>query len=455
MNQNDIQIENVQIDFEDLDCRTPLKFGGKVLTALSLLNVSVRVRDRQGKSRTGNGSMILGNTWSFPSDLLNYDETLNVMKELAKSIREIVANCSEFGHPVGLMCDLEKDFHDAARKVSTRMELPEPVPKLCTLVVASPFDAALHDAYGRLHERNVYNLYGSEFMNRDLAFYLNDGFSGEYLDQYTLREPKSRMPLYHLVGALDPLTESDIEMRIDDGLPNTLSEWIEADGLTHMKIKMNGNDLQWDVQRVLAIDRVASQAQIRLGVSQWFYSVDFNEKCPNVQYILEFFAKIKEANPACFDRIQYVEQPTSRYLTQHSGDTMHEAAKVKPIVIDEALVDFEHLVLSIELGYSGVALKTCKGHSHALLMAAAALKYNLFLCVQDLTLVGESFLHSVGLCARVPGVAALEGNGRQYLPKANRQWETRWPSIFSLSHGTVGTSCLTLPGLGHNERKEE
>jgi len=117
----------------------------------------------------------------------------------------------------------------------------------------------------------------------------------------------------------------------------------------------------------------------------------------------------------------------------------------------EALLDFEHLQLSMELGYSGVALKTCKGQSQALLMAAAAIKYNLFLCVQDLTLVGASLLHSAGLCARVRNVTAVESNGRQYCPDANKSWESRWPSIFRIADGTIGTGCLTLPGLGHTE----
>ena len=139
------------------------------------------------------------------------------------------------------------------------------------------------------------------------------------------------------------------------------------------------------------------------------------------------------------------------YLKEHMDNKMHEAAKIKPVVIDEALVDFEHLQLSMRLGYSGVALKTCKGHSQALLMAAAALKYRLFLCVQDLTLVGASFLHSAGLCARIPHVAAIEGNGRQYCPLANKGWEDKWPTIFKVTDGTLGTHVLTLPGLGHYE----
>ena len=43
----------------------------------------------------------------------------------------------------------------------------------------------------------------------------------------------------------------------------------------------------------------------------------------------------------------------------------------------------------------------------------------MFLCVQDLTCPGASLIHSAGLAAHVPGVAAIEANGRQYCPAAN------------------------------------
>jgi len=451
MNDRDICITEVSTDYDDLILRSPLKFGGKIMKALSLLNVEVRVSDRAGREALGHGSMVMGNIWSFPSDVYGYDETLHAMKMLADLIEKVVVDWAEYGHPVELMVDLENGFLRAADDVASELNLTELIPKLCTLVVASPFDAAVHDAYGRLHGVNSYDAYSSEFMNRDLSAYLTDEFKGEFLDKYTLRSPKERMPLYHLIGALDPLTDADLKDRIDDGLPNTLSEWIEADGLSHMKIKLNGNDLEWDIERVLSIDRVSSETQKRRNVKRWFYSTDFNEKCPDVDYVVDFLRKIEEASPGCFERIQYIEQPTSRYLKEHTENKMHKASAIKPVVIDEALVDFEHLQLSMELGYSGVALKTCKGHSHALLMAAAALKYNLFLCVQDLTLVGESFLHSAGLCARVPNVAAVEGNGRQYCPEANKLWESDWPSIFDINDGTIGTGCLTLDGLGHNK----
>jgi L-alanine-DL-glutamate epimerase-like enolase superfamily enzyme len=147
-------------------------------------------------------------------------------------------------------------------------------------------------------------------------------------------------------------------------------------------------------------------------------------------------------------RLQYIEQPTHRDLRGNLDNRMHRAAKIKPLVIDESLVDFDSLLLSRELGYSGVALKACKGHSEALLMGAAAQKYQMFLCVQDLTCPGASFLHSASLAARIPTVAAIEGNGRQYCPAGNRDWAARFPSMFHVTDGAVGTSVLNGPGLG-------
>jgi L-alanine-DL-glutamate epimerase-like enolase superfamily enzyme len=256
------------------------------------------------------------------------------------------------------------------------------------------------------------------------------------------------MPLYHLVGALDPLTPGDVSAPVGDGLPETLGEWIVADGLTHLKIKLSGDDLAWDVERVARVEQVAVDAQRQRGCDAWHYSLDFNEKCPDVQYVLDFLAQIQERSPSALNRVQYIEQPTHRDLKANPENRMHEAAKIKPVVIDESLVDFESLQLAREQGYSGVALKACKGHSEALLMGAAAQKYDLFLCVQDLTCIGYSFLHSASIAARIPTVAAIEGNGRQYCPAGNRGWDQRFPGMFEITDGTVATGELNGVGLG-------
>jgi L-alanine-DL-glutamate epimerase-like enolase superfamily enzyme len=215
-----------------------------------------------------------------------------------------------------------------------------------------------------------------------------------------------------------------------------------------MKIKLAGDDFDWDVNRVLAVDKIATPAQQQRGCKTWFYSLDFNEKCENVDYVIDFLKKIQKDAPAAFERVQYVEQPTSRDMKAHPEQKMHKAAEIKPVVIDEALVDYDSLLLSREMGYTGVALKACKGHTESLLLGAAAQKFNLFLCVQDLTCPGYSFLHSASIAARIPGIAAIEGNGRQYCPGPNKPFVKRYPGMFNITDGTVETGLLTGEGLG-------
>ena len=445
---SDVGIQEVSFGYEEFTYRTPIKFGGVAVDRASILNVDCRVQTVDGKSARGFGSMPLSNVWAFPSRVMNFDTTLGAMKSLAECVAKITADCQETGHPIDLTWGLEPEYLKAAAELSIKLNLADPIPPLCTLVVASAFDAALHDAFGKVHGLNCYHTYGPDFLAHDLGHYLGTEFKGERLDRYILREPKAQMPLYHLIGALDPLEATDIRQPIGDGHPETLPQWIEHDGLTHLKIKLNGDDLQWDVDRVVRVDRVASETQRRRGVEVWNYSLDFNERCPNVGYLLEFLAKVQEQASAGFKRVQYIEQPTARDLKKHRDNVMHEASKIRPVVIDESLVDLESLLLAREMGYTGAALKACKGQSQSLLLAAAAQKFGMFLCVQDLTCPGASLIHSAGLAAHVPGVAAIEANSRQYVPTANEPWQDRFPGIFRVTDGMMKTGSLTGLGLG-------
>lgn len=444
----DIRIVEAEVKFDPVPFRAPLKFGGRVVENTFLIDVNIEVETRSGKLADGVGSMPIGNVWAWPSATVTPEQSEKAMRLFAEEVINIANADPEFGHPIDHVFRISAEYHHLGKAISTQLGLDEPVPELAQLVAASPFDAAIHDAYGRVLGMNSYDALSSEFMNHDLSEYLDEQFAGEYLDQYTLRTPKERLPLYHLVGALDPLTDADIETRIADGLPETLPEWIAADGLTHLKIKLAGDNLDWDIARVLAVDSVAAEAQAARGCTQWFYSLDFNEKCANVEYLLEFCRRIQEQAPAAFDRVQYIEQPTSRDLKANPENKMHEVAKLKPVVIDEALTDYDALLLAREQGYSGVALKACKGHTEALFAAAAAQKFGMFLCVQDLTCPGYSFLHSASLAARIPTVAAIEGNGRQYCPGPNKKWAKTYAPMFDITDGTVGTYVLDGEGLG-------
>jgi L-alanine-DL-glutamate epimerase-like enolase superfamily enzyme len=444
----DVRIVSIEYSQEEFLFRTPIKFGGVALDRATNLDVWCEVESSGGKRARGFGSMPLGNVWSFPSRVLTYNQTLAAMQALAERIAAITRSHAEFGHPVDIGVSLEPLYLQAAKEVTKQLALAEPIPHLCTLVVASPYDAALHDAYGKLHELNCYRTYGPDFMNHDLGHFLGKEYAGEWLEKYVRKTAQPRMPLYHLVGALDPLTEADVKLRIGDGQPETLPEWINYNGLTHLKIKLNGDDLNWDVERVIGVDRVTAETQRQLGVTTWHYSLDFNERCKDVGYLLDFLHQLRERTPDGYGRVQYIEQPTARDLKANRHNVMHEAAKLKPVVIDESLIDLESLLLAREMGYSGAALKACKGQGASLLLAAAAQKMGLFLCVQDLTCPGASLLQSASLAAHVPGVAAIESNSRQYCPAANVPWTPRFSGIFRVTDGTMETALLDGPGLG-------
>jgi len=440
-----IRIEGLEIAFEEFLYRSPYKFGGVAVDRVTLLNVRVEVSTPAGKVAKGFGSMPLGNVWSYPSKEMSYDETLNVMRDLAGRIAAITRDFKESAHPIEMNHQLEPEYLKAAAEMSKAMALPTPIPKLCTQVTASAFDAALHDAMGKSLGVGCYETYTRDLMGHDLSRYLNGDFKGDTLDRYVQAKPLDWIWLFHSVGGLDAVTDADLTERLDDGLPETLGEWIRRDNLQRIKIKLQGENLEWDIARTVEIDRVAREA--RPGV-EWKYCSDFNERCPDAEYVLEYLRKVKELSPQAFASILYLEQPTQRDLRANPGNKMHAASKEHPVVIDESLTDLESLLLARDMGYTGACLKACKGQSHAVLMAAAGQKYDMFLCVQDLTCPGASLVHSAGIASHIPGLSTIEANSRQYVPAANAGWEKRFPGIFASHDGKMHTRELTGMGLG-------
>jgi L-alanine-DL-glutamate epimerase-like enolase superfamily enzyme len=445
----DIRIKELHISYENFPYRTPYEFGGRSVNLVTLLNIHCTVETLSGHVANGFCSMTMGNEWAFPSKTLSYDTTLEAMKRLAERIVKVSSAYTDSGHPIDINFALEPEYLKAASEVTREMRLDQPIPKLCTLVTASPIDAAIHDAFGKVHRLNCYLTYGPEFMSHDLAHYLNGRreFRSEYPSQYLLKQPKAWLWCNHSVGASDPIEASDVKKWKNDGLPQTLPKWITADGLTHFKIKLDGNNLERDITRVLHIDRVVTETQSRRGVRQWYYSLDFNEQCPDVDYLMEFMSRIKEKSAGGYDRITFIEQPTSRDLVASSSQLLFKASKLKPVVMDESLTGFDALSRGREIGYTGVALKACKGQSQSVILNAAAQKFKMYMTAQDLTCPGASLIQSAGIAAHVPQIDTLESNAREYVPAANRPWLSRFPGLFEVRDGKLHTEKLSGPGL--------
>ena len=116
------------------------------------------------------------------------------MKKFAEEVIELANGYPDFGHPIEIAYQISAEYPHLAKTLAQRLKLAEEIPLLAQLVAASAFDAALHDAFGRANDANSYDLLSGKQMNDDLSIYLDAQFKGEFLDKYTLRQPKERLP---------------------------------------------------------------------------------------------------------------------------------------------------------------------------------------------------------------------------------------------------------------------
>lgn len=444
---SDIRVERVTFAFEDFVYRSPVKFAGALMDRATILNVECAVVTRAGKRATGVGAMPFNHIFSYPSKTMTHDAKNSAMKALAGVLARVTGGFGEFSDPIDIGVTLAPEYLKAASSVSAGRQLPDPIPKLCTLVTAAAFDAAVHDAFGKANGVNAFQACGPEFMNHDLSRYLGAAYKGEYPGKYLLRESKPQMTLCHLVGAVDPLDAGGLAKPIGDGLPETLADWIVFNGLRELKIKVNGDDLAWDVERVLHVDRVMRAARERLPRANWEYVIDFNEKCPNVDYYLRFLHAVKAKLPDGLSRVKYVEQPTARDLQAQPPIRLDEATKLCPAIIDESLIDVESLLRARELGWTGAVVKSPKGLTNMLLITAVAGREKIFLGGGDMSCPGRALIQTAAFQARVPTITAIEANARQYLPQANAGWEKRFPGMFNVKDGLLQTRELGGAGL--------
>lgn len=444
-NPSDITIREVSNATRNFVYRQPMKFGGRVVEDVCVLRTEVVVtREGTKKKFTGIGEMTMGNAWAWPSKIPG-KITLKLLIELSNRLNARVQNAKLSGDPLQLSHRVGLLRDEVVAEMVAEYKIAESIPKLAAMLAASPLEAAIHDAYGRVAGTSSFSCLTKDYLNEDLSAYLGEDFIGKYPGDYLSAAPKSTMPLYHLVGALDPLNDDDITTRLNDGYPETLREWLQTDGITHLKIKLDGNNIDWDVGRIVEVTRICEAVAPE---RDWKLSFDFNEQCPNEDYVIDLLERIERLSKLSFDRLQYIEQPTPRDLTTRTEMTVHRIARLRPVVIDESLTDAESLKLARQRGYTGLALKACKGQSEAVIMGAAGAEYKMFTCVQDLTCIGGSFLHSASLASRLPNVKAIEGNGRQYCPIGNEAYMKNYAPMFRVRYGTIPTELLDGHGLG-------
>jgi hypothetical protein len=104
--------------------------------------------------------------------------------------------------------------------------------------------------------------------------------------------------------------------------------------------------------------------------------------------------------------------------------------------------------IAAQQGWSGFALKTCKGHSFSLVAAAWARRRGMLLALQDLTNPGLAAIHAFLFAAHLPVINGVELNSMQFTPAANAGWLPRLASLFEPRDGMHRLPDTAPPGLG-------
>ncbi|OUC05098.1 hypothetical protein RY27_29340 [Litorilinea aerophila] len=432
-------------------CRTPLKFGAVVVDELPIAYARVTAENRRGQVATGWGAMFLMDLWAWPVSRASHEAKNQVMQTLFQEYARLLSAYPDFGHPIEIFMESEAELQRLNRQICARLTPDEEMPFLGALICASPVDHAVHDAFGQVNGMDSYLGHGPDHMGFDLARYLGPEYKGVYPAQFLRQRYVPWLPIFHLVGGLDLLRREEVTDEYpQDGIPNSLDDWIERDGVYCLKVKLQGRDLDWDLERTLAVSRVYHEVRESRRPdlpARPYLTVDTNEQCESPDYMVAYLRKIQERAPHVYDEILYLEQPTGRDLSAHGWD-MRGLARLKPVLIDESLASLEDFERALALGWSGIALKSCKCLSADLLFLTMAELAHIPYAVQDLTNPSLALLQSVGLAARSHPILGVEANSRQFFPAANAREATIHPHIVHVRNGHIRTDSLQGAGLG-------
>jgi L-alanine-DL-glutamate epimerase-like enolase superfamily enzyme len=476
------RISSVRLYFLPVQTRVPLKFGHETLTSVTCARVALRVVDSQGHTAEGWGETPLSVQWVWPSPL-PYEQRHQALKRFCRRLVSAWMAFEQPGHPLEVGCDFQEqvlpkvlnEFNQQSsgpalgsegrdlRSLGSAAGAPGPpagplpsdagappsMPRLAALVCNSPFDIALHDAFGKLLGRPVYQTYNADCLGVDLARFLQPArdtpvsFRGLYPADFLVPRPPRRLRAWHLVGGLDALDASELTgSEPNDGLPVTLADWMRRDGLKCLKVKLRGNDAAWDYERLVKVGRLAIA-----GEAEWL-SADFNCTVQEPAYVNDILDRLRDEQPRLFGMILYVEQPFPYELELHPIDA-HSVSARKPLFLDESAHDWRMVRLGRQLGWTGVALKTCKTQTGAVLSACWAKAHGLGLMVQDLTNPMLAQVPHALLAAHFGTIMGVETNAMQFYPAASAPEAKVHPGLYQRRQGAIDLSTLRGPGFGY------
>ena len=396
-----------------------MQLSSGLISEITEARATVRIKVN-GVEATGTGSIYLSDLWSWPDPAISHASRDQQMRALCLEIaKNLPSWCQPAAHPL----ELGLRLHDL---VCHGGDTP---PLLARALCMSPFDAAIHDATGRALQCSAFSLYEENLPLPAVDRYFAGSNAFEAIRR-CLRPRKEALDAWWIVGAKDIL-------------PSAIEKAFKKGGYSCFKIKLLAKSVEEDLARTISIHDAAKA----VGIANPKLSLDSNEGNKDTAEVLEFLKRLQAERPDVFNALQYLEQPTGRDITVHRHD-WNEASRLKPILLDEGLTDLSLLPLAREQGWSGLALKTCKGHSFTLVAAAWAHENGIPVAMQDLTNPGYAAIHSFLIAAHLDVINGIELNSPQFTPSANEAWLPRLADLFAIRDGKHRLPIASLVGLG-------
>tara|TARA_B100001123_G_scaffold440008_1_gene578053 strand:- start:1389 stop:2762 length:1374 start_codon:yes stop_codon:yes gene_type:complete len=439
-------IKEVQLYFLPVTLRVPLKFGAQVLKQVTCARTCITLEDSEGTQTLGWGESPLSVPWLWPSDV-EYAEREEILKKFCILLAGTLREADLIGHPLEFGYNfIEGPLHKILNRVNADRSEGTEMPHLAALGCMSLFDIACHDAYAKAKGVGVYETFTSQYLSQDLSQFFGDNmFSGKFPSDYLVLPKEKQLPVWHLVGGLDPISEDELTgSEPDDGYPVLLRDWIREGGLNCLKLKLRGNDQPWDYERLVAIGNICDEEGV-----DWL-TTDFNCTVTDVDYVNTILDRLRDEHPRTYQKILYVEQPFPYDLEANPID-VHSLSSRKPLFMDESAHDWRFVKMGRKLGWTGVALKTCKTQTGAILSLCWAKAHGMTLMVQDLTNPMLAQIPHVLLAAHSGTIMGVESNGMQFYPEASVPEAEIHPGLYKRSAGCLDWSTLGPSGYGYME----
>ena len=414
-------ILTTSVTFREQPFAKPLQLSSGIITEITEATATVRVRI-DGKEAEGRGAIYLSDLWAWPDPALTHVQRDAAMREYCTRVARLLPErndgpCHPLAHGMGMI--MRSNFGAGAA---------DP-PAMARLVCMSPLDAAIHDAAGRALGRSAFRLYEPGDADADDQSFASPA-ALEAVRRFLLPQPAASVDGWYVVSGTDPLGDD-------------FHRFVRDRGFRCFKLKTLGKDPDADARRTAEVFMAARA----LGVAAPRLSADSNEGNPDADSVHAYLDALERMSPDAFAALEYLEQPTGRDISRHVFD-WHSVSARKPVLVDEGLLDPADLHLIEEQGWSGICLKTCKGHSFNLMAGAWAHSRGLKIAVQDLTNPGMAAVHSCLLAQHVPSLNGVELNSPQFTPAANAGWSDRLPSLFAPTDGTHAVPDPLAIGLG-------